>query len=320
MRTSKVILVTGIGGDIAQGVATILRTSRPELRLVGVDGHTQHGGRAFVDAFETVPYASDLSYPAALRDVARRHGVDTLIPMSEPELGALLGGEAEFGGIAWIACGERVVRIGLDKLLTAREIAGLGLPVPWTVEADHELPLDFPCILKARFGSGSRSVFMVENEEDARFLRKRHPGGVFQEMLEPANREVTCAVYRTADARVAVLQMLRRLTGGFTGWAKVIEDPEVRQMCETVAHGLGLRGSMNVQLRITDAGPRVFEINPRFSSTVLMRHRLGFSDVLWALGEAEGRPVQLPRETPVGQVMVRVQDELVLDSPEEISQ
>ncbi len=314
------ILVTGIGGDIAQGVATILRASRPGSRLVGVDGHTQHGGSAFVDAFETVPYASELSYPAALRDVARRHGADTVIPMSEPELGALLGREAEFEGVAWIACGERVVRTGLDKLLTAREIASLGLPVPWTVEADHELPLGYPCILKGRLGSGSRAVFKIDNEEDARFLRQRHPGGVFQELLEPADREVTCAVYRTADSRVVVLQMLRRLTGGFTGWAKVIDDPAVRAMCETIAQGLDLRGSMNVQLRITADGPRVFEINPRFSSTVLMRHRLGFCDLLWALDEAEGRSVQLPRVLPVGQVMVRVQDTLVLDSQKEVFQ
>lgn len=32
----KTVLITGIGGDIAQGVATILRESRPDLRLIGV--------------------------------------------------------------------------------------------------------------------------------------------------------------------------------------------------------------------------------------------------------------------------------------------
>jgi carbamoyl-phosphate synthase large subunit len=50
----------------------------------------------------------------------------------------------------------------------------------------------------------------------------------------------------------------------------------------------------------------VFEINPRFSSTVLMRHRLGFSDVLWAIDEAEGKLINFP-EIPEDQMMVRVQ-------------
>jgi carbamoyl-phosphate synthase large subunit len=63
---------------------------------------------------------------------------------------------------------------------------------------------------------------------------------------------------------------------------------------------------MNIQMRLTDKGPRVFEINPRFSSTVLMRHRLGFSDVLWAIDEAEGKLINF-QEIPKDQMMVRVQ-------------
>ena len=77
-------------------------------------------------------------------------------------------------------------------------------------------------------------------------------------------------------------------------------------MCELIAQGLDLRGSMNIQLRLTDKGPRVFEINPRFSSTVLMRHRIGYSDVLWALDETEGKSVVFP-EIPQDRIMVRVQ-------------
>jgi carbamoyl-phosphate synthase large subunit len=86
----------------------------------------------------------------------------------------------------------------------------------------------------------------------------------------------------------------------------VIEDKATSLMCQLIAQGLDLRGSMNIQLRLTDMGPRVFEINPRFSSTVLMRHRIGFSDVLWALDEAEGASVIFP-EISRDKVIVRVQ-------------
>ena len=63
---------------------------------------------------------------------------------------------------------------------------------------------------------------------------------------------------------------------------------------------------MNIQFQLADEGPRVFEINPRFSSTVLMRHCIGFSDVLWTLEEAEGKSVVFP-EIPQDRIMVRVQ-------------
>jgi len=67
-----------------------------------------------------------------------------------------------------------------------------------------------------------------------------------------------------------------------------------------------LQGSMNIQLILTDSGPRIFEINPRFSSTVLMRHKLGFCDFLWSLDEAKGLSVDFP-SIEVNQCMVRTQ-------------
>lgn len=303
---SKVVLITGIGGDISQGVATILRENRPDLRLIGVDVHAQHGGHLFVDQFALVPSASAPGYVDAIKDIVRKYAVDIVIPMSEPELAATRPFSELAPGVKWITAGERVVGAGLDKLETMRALTGLGVPVPWTRPVSEGRPIAYPCILKNRSGSGSRAVFTVSNDEDVDYLVKRYPDAIFQELLEPAEREVTCAVYRRRDGEVASLLMLRRLTGGFTGWAKIITDEETARMCEVIAQGLDLRGSMNIQLRLTDKGPRVFEINPRFSSTVLMRHRLGYTDVLWALDETEGKSVVFP-EIPQDRIMVRVQ-------------
>jgi carbamoyl-phosphate synthase large subunit len=310
---SKVILITGIGGDISQGVATILRESRPDFRLIGVDIHAQHGGHLFVDVIEIIPRASDPSYRAAIQTVVNRHTVDILIPMSEPELGALYPFSDFCPGVTWLTAGAGVVAAGLDKLATVHALKSLGLPVPWTIPVGDRAPLAYPCILKNRYGSGSRTIFRIESAEDAEYFARRYPDAVFQELLEPADREVTCAVYRKQNGEVMNLLMLRRLTGGFTGWAKVIDDEETSQMCKRIAEGLDLRGSMNVQLRITDQGPRVFEINPRFSSTVLMRHRMGFSDVLWAIEEAEGNAVRFPAIDP-DKTMVRVQTAAIFTS------
>lgn len=309
---SRTVLITGIGGDVSQGVATILRECRPDLCLVGVDVHMQHGGHKFVDHFSRVPRAGDAGYLGAIQALVRVHSVDVVIPMSEPELEAGRPFIEIAPGIRWITSGNQVVDTGLDKLETARVLARLGLSVPWTIPVSEGPPISLPCVLKSRFGSGSRSVVVVQTEEDVRYFAKRYPDSIFQEMLLPENREVTCAVYRRCDGQVATLQMLRRLTGGLTGWAKVIDDERISHVCEQIAKELDLRGSMNVQLRLTDKGPRVFEINPRFSSTVLMRHRIGYTDVLWALAETEGKSIEFP-VSPVNKIMVRVQAALVFD-------
>jgi carbamoyl-phosphate synthase large subunit len=149
-------------------------------------------------------------------------------------------------------------------------------------------------------------VHKAHTPSEADYFAQRDPEAIYQEYLEPDDREVTCAVYRARDGRIAVLQLLRRLVGGFTGWARVIRDDTVEAMCRRAAEALDLRGSMNVQLRLTADGPRIFEINPRFSSTVLMRHRIGFSDVVWTLDELAGRAIEFPAP-PEGTIVVRTQ-------------
>jgi carbamoyl-phosphate synthase large subunit len=302
----KRVLITGIGGDIAQSVATIVRANRPACYLVGVDIHEQHGGSLFVDTLAMLPLANDPTYLDELRRLIAKESIDTVIPMTEPELGILCEQLESFPESKWIFPGREVVVECVDKLATARMLERIGVPSPWTHPVIAGMPDMYPCILKSRLGSGSRAVFVVKDPDEANYLAKQHPDSVFQELLDPPDQEVTCAVYRTRDGRVATLQMLRRLVGGFTGWAKVINNQEVAEMCEIIAHKLNLAGSMNVQLRITDKGPRVFEINPRFSSTTLMRHQLGFSDVLWALDEAEGTTITFPF-IEEGKIIVRVQ-------------
>jgi len=288
------ILITAIGGDISQGVATILRENRPDIKLVGVDMQNQHGGQMFVDEYALVPSATNRNYKHQIQKLIKLHSIDAIIPMSEPELSAWLPFDDLSNGVKWITSGNKVVAVGLDKLETINAICNLGLPVPWTKKVSDGGTKKFPFIMKSRFGSGSRNVSIVQNIMDFDYWAKKNPEGISQEMLEPADQEVTCAVYRDRTGKVAALLMLRKLTGGLTSWAKVIYAPKALELCEKIAIGLDLKGSMNIQMRLTESGPRVFEINPRFSSTVLMRHQVGFSDVLWAISEAEGKPIHYP--------------------------
>ena len=310
------VLVTGIGGDIAQGVATILRESHPTWRLLGADVHERHGGRLFVDDYHPAPPCSDPRYEPWLRGLVAREGVDLVVPMSEAEIIWLATRRmSEVEGARLVMANAKAVDVGSDKLETADFIRSIGQPAPWTIPAERfDATTELPCIFKARRGAGSKAVFECRTAAEVEYYRARFAHAVLQERLLPADREVTCAVFRGADGRTAVLLLLRQLVGGFTGWAQVIDEPEARAQCERVAEALVLRGSINVQMRLTAAGPRIFEINPRFSSTALMRHRLGFPDVLWSLDDVMGRAVQFTFPPP-GATAVRVQGAAVVVAP-----
>ena len=74
-----------------------------------------------------------------------------------------------------------------------------------------------------------------------------------------------------------------RIQDLWSGYGEIIEDDRIEHLLVKLAKFLNLRGSINVQLRIHKEQPTVFEINPRFSSTVLFRHLFGFKDLLWSI-------------------------------------
>jgi len=304
----KTILITGIGGDIAQGIATIIRETFPAWRVLGMDIHARHGGSLFAERVFLAPPVSDSGYADWLRDLIVREGVDICLPTSEAELIHLSQLDAGvFAATPLVMANPRAIQVGSDKLRTAEFLAAIGVARPWTIPVEAFGPdTPLPCIFKARRGAGSKAVFVCHTATDIQFHHRHCPHAILQEFLEPADAEVTCAVYRSRDGRTAVVQLLRTLVGGFTGWAQVINNPEVSAQCEQLAAALDLRGAINVQLRVTSDGPRIFEINPRFSSTVLMRHRMGFRDVVWSLQELLGDDVQF-QQPAVGTIGVRVQ-------------
>ena len=302
------ILITAIGGDIAQAAATIIRELHPDWTLFGVDQETRHGGGSFVDRLSVGLSARETGYSAWLEQFIQTNQISYCLPMSEAELAVLARhGGARIGQAQLLWAGARIVLIGCDKLETAEFLKSIGAPAPWTLAATDDVePPSFPCIFKLRHSAGSKAVFVCQSLEEVRFFRQRFPDAVLQEFLPDAEREVTCAVYRAADGATHVLQLLRRLAGGFTSWAKVIDEPEITAQCRVIAEAVDLRGAINVQLRITDSGPRIFEINPRLSSTVLMRHLIGYTDVKWMIDEALSRPIVLNPPTP-GTIVVRTQ-------------
>lgn len=309
----KTLLITGIGGDIAQVIARIVRETHPDWRLLGMDLHERHAGRTAVDDVFVAPPVSAPHYATWLESTLDAHQVDLCLPTSEAELGYLVSSAlVERQPSRFVMPSRAAVEVGGDKYLTARHLAAHGIAGPWTVAVEATTPTpELPCIFKARRSAGSKAVFVCRTPEDVAYYRSRYADAIFQELLLPDDREVTVAVYRSRQGHVAVLQLLRKLAGGLTAWAEVIDDPEITGQCTQLATSLDLRGAINVQLRQTEAGPRIFEINARFSSTVLMRHRMGFCDAVWALEEAQGRDVTFSAP-PVGTVAVRVQDAVVL--------
>ena len=301
------ILVTGCGGDIGQSVGKILNELSFVRNLYGCDISDKNAAKFIYSNFFLGLKCSDENYIKNLENIIKEKNIDIVIPISEPELRFFSKKNIyEIGNAKMIMASPEALKIGFDKLETADFLKNKNLPFPIT----HDINLvdnieDFPVILKSRTGSGSSNVSLVKNNESFQNIKKNNSDYIVQEYLEGDNGEFTCGVFKSSDGIIRTIIFKRELMGGFTGYGEVIENKEITYILTAIAEKLNLIGSINVQLRLTQKGPVVFEINPRFSSTVRFRDLFGFADVKWSIEDKMRFPLSDYADTSAGKKLYK---------------
>ncbi len=286
MKNKINVLVCGCGGDIGQSIGKILGGSDYINHLYGCDISENTAATFIYPNFIKGLPCTDREYLTSLIRLVEKYDIHLLIPVSEPELRFFSGQQLPetLGGAALLTPSAKAMTIGFDKMETASFLERENLPFPTTsLLSSAGSPDKYPVIIKPKSGSGSRDVTVAEDEETFIFLKKKHPDFILQEYIENVSGEYTCGLFRSRDGTIRTIIFRRELAGGFSTFGEVIQSEEIETLLHRIAKGLELTGSINVQLRMTKRGPVVFEINPRFSSTVRFRHLLGFKDLEWSV-------------------------------------
>jgi carbamoyl-phosphate synthase large subunit len=308
-------LITGAAGDIGQSIGTILHESALVDSTVGADMRSDHPGPAFFDDCVQLPAATNPAYGPALLNALKEHEIDALFPTSEAELCALLDPilrDALPDTLRIVAVNRTALEIGLDKLATANCLRTAGLGAPWTQCCGDGLPPTLPCIVKPRHGQGSKGLAIIHSMAEAELAVQSRADEIFQELLLPDDAEYTCALFRSTAGEIRTLVLHRVLANGFSVRGSVADPSPYLELLKGIAIELDLVGSINVQCRLTKQGPKVFEINSRFSSTVEMRHRMGFTDVIWALEDLFNLPISGYAPPQLGQRFYRASRAIIL--------
>ena len=284
------ILVSGVAGDIGFGAGRILREADWDGQLHGIDIHPDHPGSAVFDACSVAPRASEPSYIDWLSRYIVGCGIDVFIPTSEAEISRLTEERLDrVAGAVVLKANELTIRKSLDKNACLDFLSHAGVEVPAHGLLAQRQPDRYPVILKPRSGQGSKGIVRAERADQLPDARDSNL--VWQEYLAPDHEEYTCGVFRSARVATRVLVMRRKLQGGLTGSGEVVDHPEISRYVASIAQALQLDGCMNVQLRLTSAGPLLFEVNPRLSSTLVFRDKMGFCDLKWWLAEKLGSAI-----------------------------
>ncbi|MDX3895330.1 ATP-grasp domain-containing protein [Pusillimonas sp.] len=288
------VLVSGVGGDIGFGIARILRKWGIFSRLYGIDIHSDHPGSSILDECDVAPKASDAGYISWLSAYIAKNKIEIFIPSSEAEINVLAEAElSTLEGARVLRNNRFTVQHSLDKHVCLSYLASKGIAVPDNGIVEESTPLRYPVVVKPRSGQGSKGVAVIKSAGELRMCQGEW---VWQNYLTPENEEYTCAVYASPVTSMRTLIIKRKLIGGLTGSGVIVRNPEIEEYVGAIANVMQLNGAINIQLRLTEDGPLLFEINPRLSSTLVFRDKIGFTDLRWWVFDKLG--LDKPTYTP----------------------
>lgn len=172
---SIALLLTGCGAPGAPGIIKCLRKNgERDIRIIGVDMNENAGARGMVDAFYTVPAASEDSFIPSVLDICLKEHIDVVEPIVTRELMKFAKTKQVFEqhGIKIAVMNPDTLEIVNNKanLLTAMKKAGLPTPEFEVVNTVEELEtacshLGYPdraiCV-KSTVGNGSRGVRIID--------------------------------------------------------------------------------------------------------------------------------------------------------------
>ena len=274
------VLVTGIGGNVGQGILRNIRAAFPDIRLIGTDIRHATAGHHFCDGTHRVPYCYDDGFADRLIDICERERVELIIPGTDYEVVYI--GDLASRLPAVLGAPPDVARLFLDKLETHRAFAESGIPF-----AAACLPRDYAgqfdsLLVKPREGRGSRGLHISPSDptdfDDSYMV---------QQLL--VGKELTTAFYVTKSKAIhGDITFERELADGTTERCATTSayDRLVRPIIEAITTHFDIRGPCNVQAMLTDSDSLVpFEINCRYSGTNSIRSQFGFEDVRWGVEE-----------------------------------
>jgi carbamoyl-phosphate synthase large subunit len=274
------VLVTGVGGNVGQGIVRNIRASFPDLRIVTTDIGTLTAAHHFCDAFYQVPYCYEESFKTRILEICHSEKIDIIIPATDYEayhLGLL---SSELPPV--IASSSEVTSICLDKLKTFECFKESNIPF-----AKSCLPKDYQeqwknVIVKPREGRGSRGIHINPNN-----VQQFDDSYTVQPLLE--GDEITSAFYVTKKGDVyGPVTFRRELSNGMTERCETTNDydDQLHPLIQKMVEEFPFRGPVNIQ-GIVEPGKSLipFEINCRYSGTNSIRTQFGFEDIKYGLQE-----------------------------------
>jgi carbamoyl-phosphate synthase large subunit len=266
----------------------------------------------YSDGSLKVPYASEPEFEKTLLQAVRDYNIRMLFSLHDWEVPYICTFAEKLKALGTIPMipEPETLRTCLDKYATFLFLKNKGFPSLKTflntkeaLKAIDRGLVDFPLIIKPRFGQGSIDVIRVDNRWELT--------GYFELIMRKANtegfnfysEEERFIIQEFAKGDEYGLNVLNDIEGNFVRCftmgklamrsgeteAAVVEDyPEILKAGEKLGRHLCHRGLLDADVILTEKGPCVLEFNSRFGGQYPFLHEAGINIPRWLITVGQG--------------------------------
>lgn len=271
----------------------------------------------YADKFVITPLIYDDNYVPFLLDYCIENNISVIIPLFDIDLMVLANNKSKFAelGVEVIVSEPEIIGICNDKWMTYCFCVENNIDVPKTYlnfeavkKAIVENELQFPIMIKPRWGMGSIAVCEAENYKELEILGDKVKREIFSSYLkfESQVEKENCILYQQKlVAQEYGLDIINDLNGNYqntivrkkismrsgeTDCAVVVDDDEIKKFGLIISEKLGHIANLDVDVFVSDNKIYVLEMNARFGGGYPFSHMAGVNlpaaIIKWLLGES----------------------------------
>ena len=218
-----------------------------------------------------VPLSSDPGYITEILRIARHERAHLVVPTIDDELTAFACATPRFA-----AAGIRVAvsrpsttalcndKLALCRLLRQRGVAAAATWRPAQVPPGTSMPL----FVKPNVGRGSVGAFPIRSPRELDFFTDYVEDAIVQEYLDGPEFTLDMLCSFTGEPLAIVPRERVVIRAGVIDRGRTVKDDALLALARQCAAVLPFAGPVNIQCRVVQGRPVVFEINPRFSGGI----------------------------------------------------
>lgn len=286
----------GIGGTRSIGILKALRKAKERYKIIVSDINPINPGFLLADKSYLIPAIHSSNLLISLSKIIKKEKINIVFSTSNDEVEFFSRRkekiEKELNTIllvpnnnTWSICNSKYKT---QKFFIKNNFTYIPTIIFNNLDKARQFAkkYKYPLIKKMDSGFGSRNMVIINNDKelskeniDSNFILQKYINNDFSEHFGKAVlSEFTAEVFVNKDYSIAGGIIIKRfLVNGESKLGKIIKDDAVLEYLFDITKKLHITGPCNFQFKIKNKNIYIFEINPLYSGTTVIRAHFGFN-------------------------------------------